>query len=116
VDPKDVHVNPDLVPLVLLEEVQAGNWNFGSVAIAARKRASGVWEEKRVGKSPLIAERDHTREQKKEEEGKKGKDEKGRGPRRLRPICPWLTTTSTTGTSTCGGGSGIRVLHADDAN
>lgn len=31
-------------------------------------------------------------------------------PRRLRPICPWLTTTSTTGTSACSGGSGIRVL------
>jgi hypothetical protein len=59
-----------------------GDWNFGSLAvsIAARKRASGVWEEeKRVGESPPIADafaaRNHTWERKKGEEGKKGKDE-----------------------------------------
>jgi hypothetical protein len=38
--------------------VQAGgNRNFGGVAIAARKRAYGVWEEeKRVGESAPIAD------------------------------------------------------------
>ena len=53
-----------------------GDWNFGGVAIAARKRASGVWEEEKsvVGESPPIADafaappRDHIREQKKDEE------------------------------------------------
>jgi hypothetical protein len=50
-----------------------GDRNFGGVVIAARKRASGVWqEEKRVGESPPIADvfaaRDHTREQKKDDE------------------------------------------------
>jgi hypothetical protein len=53
---------------------------------------------------------------------KKGEEEEGwhgttAYPRRRRLICPWLpTTTSATGTSTCGGGGGIRVLHADDAD
>jgi hypothetical protein len=71
-----------------------------------------------VGESPPIAdaERDHTRERKKDNEGK-GKDEEGRGgrevgrhptayPRRSRPICLWLPAA----TSACGGGGGIRVL------
>src|ERR1700733_8722852 len=54
-----------------------GDRNFGGVAIAARKRASGVWEEeKRVGESSPIADafaaRDHTREQKNDEEGRGG--------------------------------------------
>ena len=34
----------------------------------------------------------------------------------FRPICPWLLPTNTIGTSirvACGGGGGIRVLHAD---
>jgi hypothetical protein len=62
-----------------------GDWNFGGVAIAARKRASGVWEEENsVGESAPIADafalRDHTRERKNNEEGKKkGKDEVGGG-------------------------------------
>jgi hypothetical protein len=60
---------------------------LGDVAMAARRRASGVWEEeKRVGEGVSIADafaaRDHIRERKKDEEGKKrgkGKDEEGRG-------------------------------------
>jgi hypothetical protein len=59
-----------------------GDRDFGDVTIAARKGASGVWEEeKRVGESPSIADAfaawDHTWEHKKDEEGKKGKDEEG---------------------------------------
>src|SRR6266852_925047 len=54
-----------------------GNRNFGGVAIAARKRASGVWEEeKAVGESPAVTDAfvapDHTRERKKDEEGRGG--------------------------------------------
>jgi hypothetical protein len=61
-----------------------GDRNFGGVAIRARKRASGVWEEEeRVSERPPIADafaaQDHTREWKKDEEGKKVKDEEGRG-------------------------------------
>ena len=50
-----------------------GDRNFGGVAIAARTRASGVWEEEKsvVGESPPIADAfaapDHIREQKKDE-------------------------------------------------
>jgi hypothetical protein len=53
-----------------------GDRNFGRVAIAARKRASGVWEEEKsvVGESKPSADafaavppRDHIREQKKDE-------------------------------------------------
>ena len=58
-----------------------GDRNFGGVAIAARKRASGVGEEERsvVGESSPIADafaapppRDHIREQKKDEEVRGG--------------------------------------------
>src|SRR5258707_11364351 len=62
-----------------------GDRNFGGAVIVARKRASSVWEEeKRVGESAPIADaftlRDHTRERKKDEEGKKkGKDGVGGG-------------------------------------
>src|SRR6267154_2717883 len=99
-----------------------GDRNFGGVAVASRKRASGVWkeEEKRVvGESPPIADafaaRDHTGT---------GKGGVGVGvARALLVTCvvivrsvPRLPTT-TTGTSARGsGGGGIRVLHADDAN
>jgi hypothetical protein len=60
-----------------------GDRNFGAVAIAARKRASGVWEEEKsvVGENPPIADafaalpppRDHIREKKKDEEVRGGK-------------------------------------------
>jgi hypothetical protein len=51
--------------------------------MAARKQASGVWEEgKKVGESPPIADaftaRNHTRERKEEEEGNKGRQGKWR--------------------------------------
>src|SRR5260370_1193584 len=62
-----------------------GERNFGGAGIGAHKRASRVWEaEKRAGESAPIADafklRDHTRERKKDEEGKKkGKDGVGGG-------------------------------------
>jgi hypothetical protein len=51
-----------------------GDRNFGGVAIAARMRASGVWEgEKRVvGESPPIADAFAAREPTREQEGKEG--------------------------------------------
>jgi hypothetical protein len=112
-------------------EVQAGGSELGGVAIAARKRASNVREEeKRVRKSPPIADafaaRNHTREWNKGE-GKKENDEDGRegeavelGLLLTRLIVARYIPSSrrlpTISTSACGGGGSIRVLHAGDAN
>ena len=60
---------------------------MGGAAVAARTRASGVWEEEsRVGERPSSADvvaRDHTRERKKKgkkgREGKRGVEGVGRG-------------------------------------
>ena len=52
-----------------------GDRNLGGVAIASRKRASGVWEEEKrvVGESPPIAAReDQIRERRKMKKGRGG--------------------------------------------
>lgn len=93
---------------------ERGDRSLGSVAIAASKRASCIWEEEnRVGESAPIAARDHTRESKKDGEGGKRKDGEGREtPALLLTVrSAWPPTTSSTGisttvTSTCGGGGG----------
>jgi hypothetical protein len=104
-----------------------GDWNFGGVAIAARKRASGVWEEEKsvVGESPPIADasapppRDYIREQ------KKGRSEgevvvTPAVPRTRVVVVQSVPCCSPRGPPApgppCGGGGGIRVLHADDAH
>ena len=109
---------------------ERGDRNFDSVAIAARKRTSCVWEEEnRVGENAPIADafaaRDLTWESKRYREEEKGRDREGRWTPvlMLTVRSAWLPTTtstsiSTTVTSTCGGGGGgsIRALHADDAS
>jgi|SRR6267154_413569 len=55
-----------------------GDRNLDGATMAARKQASGVWEEEKGLASPPIADAftalDHTRERKIEEEGRKGQD------------------------------------------
>jgi len=94
--------------------------NMGGAAMAAGRRASGVWGEEGNGNegSPSadsFTAWDHTREREKEEDREKGKEE-GIGTAAhsyLRRPNHRRFTTGTT--NTCDNGS-IRVLRADDAN
>lgn len=67
---------------------------MGGAAVAARTRASGVWEEeRRVGERPssaVVVARDHTRERKKK--GKKGREGK-RGVEGVGGAAPALLLT-----------------------
>ena len=72
----DAHF-PGRVALELEAQRKPGDRNFGGVAIAVRRRTSGVKKEKgKLDESPPIAKalgaRDHTEERKKDEEEKRG--------------------------------------------